>query len=413
MVVGGLDAAVGGRAIRIGAAAPVDAGRVDVDIGRRIGTDLEVAGREVEPGVAGARKDRAGRHVAAVDGGLAGGRELALGHKVDNAREGDVCRGERRAAVAQGQRAALAAVRNLHCDAVQRLVDQALRLLAVDLAGDRRGQPIDRDRELGVLPLKLRRLDVQTIDRAGDFQHLAAQVFEALLIGRGTAVPARVAGAFERHARAAVGRRHDPGVEDPPAHVLHPHDLPGRKARRRRHPHRAGRVGDAEHQGVEAFGHGPQRFVGGGGQEQVALDRQRVRAGLLRRRDDPDVVGALANLHLVDDGANVILVGQRALVVRHGGGRAGRNLEVIPLGILQQRSGRIRQQHPAPRPRPDDDVPPILVPGKCQLAVGRRPQKRPRSLRHPGKQLPPGQVIRIKRLHLVAAIARQRGVGNG
>ena len=274
--------------------------------------------------------------------------------------------------------------------------------------------------QLGVLAGQFRRLEFKAVHRSPDLQHLAGQIFVDLLVDSCRSVPAGVAGTLQRHAVGAPAGRHDPGVKYPPARVLHADDLPGPQPQRGglcgRDAHGAGCVLNALHLRIQRLRDRPQRGVGAGCQQQIALDGQRVGARLIGGENHPDVVTALPDLDLVDCLTGIILIGQRSVVVRRDavrvGGRSGQ--QIVLFGVLQQRAGGIRQQRRRRRalPGPDDDVAPVRIPRKFKRAVGVGAQKAPGRLRHPGQQLPPGQVVRVKRLHLVAAVGGQRRVGD-
>ena len=86
------------------------------------------------------------------------------------------------------------------------------------------------------------------------------------------------------------------------------------------------RVNQPLHLLINGLGHRAQRLGTGGGQQQVAAEHQRVGAGFLRRIEHPHIVGALFDLHLVDEGGLKVLMAQRpGQIPRPGAGRRSRH----------------------------------------------------------------------------------------
>ena len=262
------------------------------------------------------------------------------------------------------------------------------REFAADLAvlHHREGELVHRLAQLAVVPRQVPRLDGEAVDGGLHLQHLALDVEPAAVDG-GHTVPPGVAGGFQPGLRGGADGAHHPGLQPLAGGGHHPDPLARRHRAVGEGAHRAGGVAAPDGRRlIEGPGHRAQGLVGIGGEQQVALDHQGIGAGLLRRPDHPHVGVALADLHLVDGGGGVVLVGKAVLPVGHR------------LAQRRLRRGAGGQAHRAPG---------VGVPAEGQRPVGVAVGIASRRLGRPLEQLPPRKAVGVEGPHLVAAVAGQ------
>ena len=163
------------------------------------------------------------------------------------------------------------------------------------------------------------------------------------------------------------------------------HDLPAGKAGAAGNGHFAGGVGHAFQHVVQVLGNGFQVGFGAGCQQQIALHCVGVGGSGAVGVDDPHVTVRLPNLDFLNGLDGVVLVAQAVGIV--GGAVAG---------TVRGDFGRAAL---------------IGVGQELQLAVCIHVGIAASGFRRPGDNLSAGQVVRVERLHAVAAIDGQAAAG--
>ena len=248
-----------------------------------------------------------------------------------------------------------------------------------------RGKPVHRCFQVGVLAGQVAGLYFQAVHAGLDLQHLAGQVLVALAVhGTGT-FPAGAAHALKACLARGDCGAHQVGVKLPPACVLNVHDLPAGKAGAAGHRYFAGGVGHVFQHVVQVLDNAFQVGFGAGCQQQIALHCISVGGGGAVGVDDSHVTVRLPDLDFFNGLDRVVLVAQAVSII---GGAA---------------AGTVRGDF--------DSAALIGVGQELQLAVRVHVGIAASRFRRPGDDLSAGQVVRVERLHAVAAIDGQAAAG--
>ena len=248
-----------------------------------------------------------------------------------------------------------------------------------------RGKPVYRCFQVGVLAGQVAGLYFQAVHAGLDLQHLAGQVLVALAVhGTGT-FPAGAAHAFKACLAGGDCGAHQVGVELPPACVLNVHDLPAGKAGAAGHRYFAGGVGHVFQHVVQVLDNAFQVGFGAGRQQQIALHCISVGGGGAVGVDDSHVTVRLPDLDFFNGLDRVVLVAQAVSII--GGAVAGTVRGDFNCAAL------------------------VCVGQELQLAVCIHVGVAACRFRRPGDDLAAGQVVRVERLHAVAAIDGQAAAG--
>ena len=162
------------------------------------------------------------------------------------------------------------------------------------------------------------------------------------------------------------------------------HDLPTGKAGAAGHRYFAGGVGHVFQHVVQVLGNAFQVGFGAGCQQQVALHRISVGGGGAVGVDDPHVTVRLPDLDFLNGLDGVVLIDQAVSIV---GGAAGTVRGDFGGAAL------------------------VCVGQELQLAVCIHVGVAACRFRRPGDDLAAGQVVRVERLHAVAAVDGQAAAG--
>ena len=320
---------------------------------------------------------------------------------------------------------------------VGRVVGIVLQSVVVGL--DRAGQAVHRQGQFGLLALQVDGRRPQAVNADLQFKQPAGCVADFGPVGGGAAVPPGVAGGFQRYLLAGDGAPHDvghhlaavgvgdgdhiPGARQDAAggqhadlqrgvtdcaglhHVQRPVRRGGQHLPGHAHQHVVG-AGHRRTEGQflpDGLRHRFQLRLAVGGQQQVALQHQRIGAGGIGRVHDPHIGVRLADLHLLDQRRAVLLVGQRALQVRL-------LLELHPVQLaLRRAQDAVGQAHIAGAHRgggADHLIAAGHIPRKLEPAVRRHAGEPAERLARPLDDLPPGDAVAVKKLHLVVCIGQ-------
>ena len=163
------------------------------------------------------------------------------------------------------------------------------------------------------------------------------------------------------------------------------HDLPAGKAGTAGHRYFAGGVGHVFQHGVQVLDNAFQVGFGAGCQQQIALHCVSVGSGGAVRVNDPHVTVRLPDLDFLNGLDGVVLVAQAVSII--GGAVAGTVRGDFNCAAL------------------------VCVGQELQLAVCIHVGVAACRFRRPGDDLSAGQVVRVERLHAVAAIDGQAAAG--
>ena len=248
-----------------------------------------------------------------------------------------------------------------------------------------RRKPVYRCFQVSVLAGQVAGLYFQAVHAGLDLQHLAGQVLVALAVHGAGTFPAGAAHALKAGFTEGDCGAHQVGVELPPACVLNVHDLPAGKAGAAGHRYFAGGVGHVFQHVVQVLDNGFQVGFGAGCQQQVALHCIGVGGSGAVRVDDPHVTVRLPDLDFLNGLDGVVLIAQTVSII--SGAVAGTVRGDFSSAAL------------------------VCVGQELQLAVCIHVGVAACRFRRPGDDLAAGQVVRVERLHAVAAIDGQTAAG--